>query len=436
MYVADALLASDRDVRVDIFDRLPTPFGLLRYGVAPDHQKMKTLQRTLQRTLDDDRVRFVGAVEVGTTVTVADLRHHYHAVAYTFGASSDRRMGVPGENLPGNASATDFVNWYSGHPDVPADRFTLDMTTAVVVGVGNVAVDVARILLKPVSDLEGTDIPQPVLDRLAASRITDVHILGRRGPVQAKYTTKELTELGQLHDVDVMVDPVDLELDPLSQTALDQAGKGIAANHRVLQEWAGRAPTGAARRLHLHYWTRPTRLVGEDALEAVVTQRTRFDETGQLHTLPGESQIPALLLLRSVGYLGIAIPGVPLGDDGIVPNDHGRVLRDDAPSPGEYVAGWIGRGPVGVLGTNRHDAKDVVELMLADAPTLLARTLAAADLVDRLRHRGHVVDKWGWQRIDEAEQALGAAKGRDRTKLAIMADLMEAARDATKPPPG
>ena len=429
MYVAAALLEACQPVTVDILDRLPTPYGLLRYGVAPDHQKMKSLQKTLQRTLADERVRFVGAVEVGTTVTIADLRSHYHAVVYTFGASADRHLDIPGEDLPGVASATEFVNWYSGHPDVPADRFTLDMTSAVVVGVGNVAVDVARILLKRVPDLEHTDIPQPVLDRLAESRITDVHILGRRGPVQAKYTTKEFTELGRLDGVDVLVDPGHLVLDPRSATMLEQAGKGIVANHRVLHEWSLRGLVGAPRRLHLHYWTRPTRLVGPKHLREVVTQRTQFDETGRLLTLDGELHIPARLLLRSVGYRGVAVPGVPLDDSGVVPNDGGRVLRDGVTSPGEYAAGWIGRGPVGILGTNRRDAKGVVERMATDRPMLMTRPVVKEDLINRLQLAGLVVDKQGWQRIDVAEQELGEDHGRERTKLADVSELLAAARD-------
>lgn len=213
MYVADALIyQKDVPVQVDIYDRLPTPFGLLRYGVAPDHLKMKSLARALQRTLDDDQVRFFGNVKVGTDVSVEELCQGYHAVAYTFGASGDRRLSIPGEDLAGSASATDFVNWYSGHPDVQPDRFDLSgVTSAVVVGVGNVAVDVSRVLVKSVTDLRSTDIPEAVLERLAASGVTDVHVLGRRGPTRAKFTSKELRELGQLDGVDVVVDPAHLE---------------------------------------------------------------------------------------------------------------------------------------------------------------------------------------------------------------------------------
>ncbi len=433
MYVADALVlpreGSAVPVQVDVYDRLPTPFGLLRYGVAPDHPKMKMLTRALQRTLDDPRVRFLGGVQVGTDVTVDELRAGYHAVAYSFGASTDRRLGVPGEDLPGSRSATSFVTWYSGHPDAPADDVDLSgVRTAVVVGVGNVAVDVARVLSRPVADLRVTDVPEPVLDRLAASAVADVHVLGRRGPVQAKFTVKELRELGELEGVDVVVDPADLVLSAADEAELAEH-PAVGRNLELLREWSQRPLTGAPRRLHLHFWSRPAALEGDGRVERVLVERTRLDGDGRLVAAGAPSPLPAELVLRSVGYRGTGLDGVPLDPATCtVPARDGRVLRDGAVSPGEYVAGWIGRGPVGVLGTNRSDAEGVVEGLLADAPALLARPLGP-DPVALLAQRGVTpVDAEGWGRIDAGEVARGQALGRARTKIATWDDLLATAR--------
>lgn len=429
MYVADALIyQKDVPVRVDIFDRLPTPFGLLRYGVAPDHLKMKSLARALQRTLDDDRVRFFGNVTVGKDITVDELRQGYHGVAYTFGASSDRRLSIPGEDLAGSTSATDFVNWYSGHPDVPQDRFDLSgVTSAVVVGVGNVAVDVSRVLVKSLPDLRGTDIPDTVLGRLAASGVTDVHVLGRRGPTHAKFTSKELRELGELDGVDVVVDPAHLDLTEDDKAEL-AAKPGLSHNLDILQEWGERGIRGAPRRLHLHFWSRPIEALGEAGrLTAVRIEPTRL-EGGHVVTDGEPYNLPAQLLLRSVGYQGLALPGLPLhAEDFTVPHTDGRVHRDGEVSPGEYVAGWIGRGPVGVLGTNRSDADAVVDRMLEDVPVLLERELDA-DVETLLAVRGIAcVDCDGWSAIDQAEIMLGKGQGRPRSKIATWDELLAAA---------
>lgn len=438
LYVTDALVFQTAvPVRVDVFDRLPTPFGLLRYGVAPDHLKMKTLTRVLQKTVDHERVRFRGGVEVGATVTVEELRSAYHVVVYTFGASTDRRLGVPGEDLRGSASATDFVTWYSGHPDVPPDAFDLStdaVASVVVVGVGNVAVDVARVLVKGVDALATTDIPTPVLDALRASRVRDVHVLGRRGPVQARFTHKELHELGELDGVDVVVDPADLELAGADEAELG-GHPALQRNLDTMRTWADRAPTAAPRRLHLHFWSRPVALVGDGtgAVAAVRVEPTRLHD-GALVAAGAPRDLAAGLVLRSVGYRGVALPGVPLDEGtGTVPAEEGRVLRDGAVSPGEYVAGWIGRGPVGVLGTNRSDATRLVQRLLADAPALLARTPERETVDDLLAARApDLVDATGWAAIDAAEVAAGVGEGRARVKLASW-DALHAAAVRSRP---
>lgn len=430
MYIADAMIYQDRvPARVDVFERLPTPFGLLRYGVAPDHLKMKSLSRTLQRTLDDERVRFFGNVTVGKDVSVEELRQGYHAVVYAFGAASDRRLDVPNEDLHCSASATEFVGWYSGHPDVSPTAFDLsDVRSAVVVGVGNVAIDVARILSKGVDVLRTTDIPRAVLEALASSAVTDVHVLGRRGPVQAKFTAKELRELGELEGVDVVVDPAQLALTAADEADLERE-PALARNLEIMGHWAERGLTGAARRLHLHFWSRPIALKGEHERVTAVTVEPTAVVEGHVVGAGEPYDLPAQLVLRSVGYRGTALAGVPLHDTTYtVPHEDGRVHRGGEVSSGEYVAGWIGRGPVGVLGTNRSDAEGVAERMLEDAPGLLERALG--EPVDRLlAARGvEVVDCASWKAIDDAEAALGAQLGRARSKLASWDELLRAAR--------
>jgi ferredoxin--NADP+ reductase len=434
LYTADSLLfQQEQAVGVDVFDRLPTPFGLLRYGVAPDHLKMKSLSKVLQRTLDDQRLRFFGGVQVGTDVTVDELREHYDVVVYAFGAAKDRRLEITGEELVGSESATRFVHWYSGHPDVATDAFDLRANAAVVVGVGNVAVDVTRLLLKDVTTLRGTDIPASVLAVLEGSAVEAVHVLGRRGPAQATFTSKELKELGELDGVDVIVDPAQLIL-PEGDEALVASAPEIARNLHILREWASRPRTGARRRLHLHFWSRPVELIGPGAVTGVVVERTEMSAAGVL-VGTGETQVLASeLVLRSVGYRGVAVDGVPFeGSSCTVPSIEGRVLRDGVVSPGEYVVGWIGRGPVGVLGTNRSDAEDVVGRVLADAPELPVRKVAR-DIQPLLLGRGiSAVDCEGWRLIDAAEVARGEREGRAREKIAAWQELYAAAEAVMVP---
>ncbi|HEY3483408.1 MAG TPA: FAD-dependent oxidoreductase [Streptomyces sp.] len=439
VYTAEALTRQETvpDVAVDVLDRLPCPYGLVRYGVAPDHEKIKSLQGNLRQVLEDPRIRFLGNVCVGTDLTPARLLGLYHAVVYCVGAATDRRLAVPGEDLPGSFSATRFVSWYSAHPDEPPDEFALATRSAVVIGVGNVAVDVARVLARPAGELRRTDVPEAALGALAASRVTDIHMVGRRGPSQAKFTTKELRELGALTGTDVVVHEDELSLDPAYS---DTTGLPAAArrNVEVLREWAARPPEGRPRRLHLRFFLRPLALrAGADGRVAAVRfARTGPDGQGGVADTGGTEEIAAGLVLRSVGYQGVPLPGLPFdARAAVVPNAAGRVLRDGVPSPGEYVAGWIKRGPTGVIGTNRPCAKETAASLIADAPRLLARALPADPLGALMAEGCHPVAWPGWLAIEAAEAALGRTLGRPTVKICDWRGLLAAAGTAPPRPP-
>ena len=437
MYAADALVGqADIPVEVDVIDRLPVPFGLVRYGVAPDHLSIRSVRDTLDKTLDRPGVRFLGNVEVGEDLSMADLHAHYDAVILTYGASRDRRLGLPGEDLPGSVAATDFVAWYCGHPD--ADRALFEdliprATSVVVVGVGNVAVDVTRVLAKTVDELDHTDMPQHVLDTLARSQVTDIHVLGRRGPAQAAFTTKELRELGELADCDVLVDAADLDLDTAS-AELAASDRAVARNVDVMRAWSLREPAGKARRIHLHFFARPTELRGSERVETVVVERTALTPEGSAAGTGQFREIPANVVVRSVGYRGTALGEVPF-DAGrnVIPHVDGRVQATGAAVAGEYVAGWIKRGPTGIIGTNKKDAAATVAALLADAsagtlPEPADPTAAAIDAL--LASRGvEVVSTAGWRAIDRAERSLGTSHGRDRTTIHESDALIAASTD-------
>jgi ferredoxin/flavodoxin---NADP+ reductase len=430
LYATDELCKRG-GVEVDVLDRLPCPYGLLRYGVAPDHLKMKSLEAALRRILERDEVRFLGGVRLGDELGVEDLTQHYDAVVYAVGASADRRLGIPGEDLPGSFSATEFVSWYCGHPDAAVDQFTLDARSAVIIGVGNVAVDIARILAKTSDELrEKTDIHDPVLDVLAASAITDIHMVGRRGAAQAKFTTKELRELGELANADVVVHPKELELGVVSEQTVEQ-DKAVRRNVEVLREWAEREQQGRARRIHLRFLRSPVAVFGDGRVDGVELERNILDDSGRAIGTGETEIVPAQLLLRSVGYRGLALSGVPFDErKGVIPHDGGRVLRDGTPSVGEYVVGWIKRGPTGVIGTNKSDAKETVTTLLGDLDALpRAPRRDPEAIVELLAQRGVTVITWqGWQAIDAAEQALGVDGGRNRVKIADIDALLAAAK--------
>lgn len=430
IYAADALVSQDDlPVEVDILDRLPVPFGLVRYGVAPDHLSIRSVRDTLNKVLEKPGVRFLGNITVGSDVSVDDLQSCYDAVILTYGASSDRRLGVPGEDLDGSVAATDFVAWYCGHPDADRERFERLLrtsTSAVVVGVGNVAVDVTRVLAKTVGELDHTDMPQHVLDTLGDSSITDVYLLGRRGPAQASFTTKELKELGELTDADVLVDPADVALDPASAQVAEQ-DRTAGRNVEVISGWAVRTPEGRSRRIHVRFLTRPVELLGDERVRAVIVERTRLTESGGVEGTGETEEIPADLVVRSVGYRGTPLEDLPFDErGGVIPHEDGRVMREGSVVPGLYVAGWIKRGPTGIIGTNKKDAVATVTSLLADAQAAALPARDASASIDQLlSDRGvHVVTTSGWGAIDAAERALGATRGRERTTLHDREDLL------------
>src|SRR5690606_16200439 len=374
VYTADALTRQEREpVRVDVLDRLPTPYGLVRYGVAPDHAQIKGAARALRRVLEHPGVRFVGGVEYGRHIDLEGLHRAYHAVVFATGAATDRRMGVPGEDLPGSAAATDFVDWYCGHPDSRVERFLLEAEDGVVVGAGNVALDVARVLAKSADEPRGTDIPQPVLAVPAASQARRVHLLARRGPLQARFTAPELRDMGALDNADLIVDPGEVDIDPNGEEMLT-AARAARTNLRYLKEWAGQAPAGRPREVRLRFWRRPLELRGTDRVESVLAERTRLDADGRLQGTGETEEIPAGLVLRSIGYRGVPLPGLPFDEAAaVLPHRDGRVVGPGgAPLPGVYTAGWAKRGATGVIGTNKSDAAGTVRSLLDDAAALRA----------------------------------------------------------------
>ncbi|MCA0253076.1 MAG: FAD-dependent oxidoreductase [Actinobacteria bacterium] len=422
LFAAQALL-NTADVEVDIFDRLPTPFGLLRYGVAPDHESIKGIAGVLARVFDSDRVRFRGLVELGRDVTVDELKAGYDAVIYAAGASEDRRMEIPGESLLGSRSAREFVAWYSGHPDATPQTLR-GVRTVVIAGVGNVAVDVARILLKPAEELSATDMPRAVLDELAAAEIGDVWVVGRRGPEHASFTTTELRELVSPADVEVEVAGVDLAT--IDATLLDRRTR---ANVATLAEAVSRPIEDPRARLHFLFWHRPIRLVGQGEVEHVTVERTVAAGPGAVDCTGELSTIEAQLVLRAIGYRGIPLPGVPFdAATGRIPNAEGRVIDETGrPRPGEYAVGWIKRGPIGVIGTNKADAAETVAHLVTDLADAPRRDLVDLDAV--LAARGFAPSTLAdWQRIDAAEQSRGEASGRERAKIDAWHELLDLVR--------
>ncbi len=434
-YATGQLLAHDPPAEVDLFDRLPTPWGLVRLGVAPDHPKIKSVSRAFEKIAQRPGFRFFGNVEIGRDLAHDELVRLYDAVVYAFGAPADRRMGIPGEDLPGSWSATAFVAWYNGHPDFQEIPFDLSSERAIVVGNGNVAVDVARMLALSAAELAPTDTMDEAIAAIVGSGIREILVLGRRGPAQAAFTTPELQELTELAGADLMVDSADLELDAASAAALEDDTVIARRNVELLRQVAVCPPTGKSKTLRLRFCVSPVAILGDGRVEAVEVVRNELvaDARGRIHAVPTDERevIPCGLVLRSVGYRGTAMPGVSF-DDGraTIRNDVGRVLDDaGAPIPGVYCTGWIKRGPSGVIGTNKKDATETVELLFEDASAGLLRRQDDSDIADLLTERGVTpVTYAGWQAIDALERARGEEQGRPRVKLGQWAELLAAAR--------
>jgi ferredoxin--NADP+ reductase len=431
-YTADYLL--EAGVQVDVLERLPTPWGLVRLGVAPDHPELKTASRVFEKTAAKEGFRFFGNVEVGKDVTHDELLRLYGAVVYTVGAQTDRRLGIPGEELPGSWAATEFVAWYNGHPDYQHLEFDLSSDRAVVIGNGNVAIDVARILARTEDELAPTDITERSTAAIVASSITDIVMLGRRGPAQAAFTPPELKELGELGGADVVVDAADLALDPASESLLESAGARTKRNIDILRDFAARGGNGKPKQLELRFCVSPVQILGEGKVEAIQIVRNSLvmSDDGEIKAVPtGEVDvIPCGLVLRSVGYRGVALPGVPFDERrGVIPNEQGRVTGQAR----VYAAGWIKRGPSGVIGTNKKDAAETCERVLDDAAAGLLQS-EGGELEDLLRARGvDFVEYAGWQAIDEHERRLGEPSGRPRVKLTSWDELLAKARELDSP---
>jgi ferredoxin--NADP+ reductase len=439
-YAAERLFKeTELVIEVDLYDRLPTPFGLVRNGVAPDHQKIKSVTAAFDRIAANPRFRFFGHVELGSDVTVDDLKAHYHQILYSTGAQTDRPLGIPGDDLIGSHPATEFVAWYNGHPDYRDCEFDLSQESVAVVGVGNVAVDVARILCRTPEELLKTDIADYALEQLRASRVKEVTILGRRGPAQAAFTAPEAKELGELADCDTFVPADEAELDALSQASLAAADRAELRKVEFIQELARRQPSGKSKRLTLRFLVSPVELIGDETgrvkqmrlvrnmLYATDAGSLRPKATDQFETLD------AGLVFRSIGYRGVPLPGVPFHDSwGVIPNAGGRVLDADSREPlvGQYTAGWIKRGPTGVIGTNKPDAAETVEAMLTDARAgkLLSPTNATAAAAEALvrGRQAHVVTYDDWRRLDALELSHGKEQGRPRVKFTRVDDMLAA----------
>ncbi len=440
-YTAEHLLKqTDVSVTVDMFDRLPTPYGLVRFGVAPDHEKIKNVTRVFDKVAARENFRFFGNVDVGTHVTLDDLRQHYHQICFATGAQTDRRMGIPGEDLQGSHPATEFVAWFNGHPDFRDYQFDLSAKRVAVVGVGNVAVDVARILCRTPEELEQTDIADYALEALRHSKVEEVYMLGRRGPAQAAFTNPEVRELGELPGADIVVLPGEAALDVLSQAELDESqDRTVKKKVEIVQGFAERKSEGKPRRLTIRFLVSPVELLGNDEGRVksmrVVKNALYQTETGNLRPKATDEfeELPVDLVFRSVGYQGIPLPGLPFDDKwAVVLNVNGRVVQNDTEEPvlGIYVSGWIKRGPTGVIGTNKPDGAETVRTMLEDlaaGSVLEPGDSDPASVADLVRQRQpDLISYEDWLRLNQLEMAKGKPLGRPRVKFTSTVDMLAA----------
>ena len=430
-YAAEALFKSEISVQVDMFDRLAAPYGLVRAGVAPDHQKLKNVIKIYERIAASDGFGFLGNVTVGRDVSVEALKEYYDALIFSSGAETDRRLGIPGEDLQGSHTATEFVGWYNGHPDYQDREFDLSSRVAVVIGQGNVAMDVSRILAKTVDELKNSDIAERALEVLAQSKIKDIYVIGRRGPVQAKFTPPEIKEIGELSACDPVVSAEDLELGPACQAEHDEKrNTHTRKNLAILREFASRPAPAKERKYFLKFFQSPVELLGNDKMTRLVVEANSLsgEPFAQKARGTGETfEMDCGILFRSVGYRGVPISGLPFDDQtGKIPSQAGRILESDTPLPGPYVSGWIKRGPSGVIGTNKPDSHETVQSLLEDMPGLVPcgcpDSGAVAELLSKKSIR--VVSFQDWQKIDAAEMRRGEAKGKPREKFVSLHEML------------
>ena len=435
-YAAESLLQSDRKVLVDMFERLPAPYGLVRYGVAPDHPKIKNVIKIYEKIAGKNGFSFLGNVNVGRDISIEELRNFYDVILLTYGAARDRKLGIPGEDLPGSYTATEFVAWYNGHPDYRDRTFDLSGKVAVVIGQGNVAADVCRILCKTVDELKNTDIARHALEALAQSKVREVHMVGRRGPAQAAFTPIEIREFSELVDCAPVVDPAELALNPASQTELETARELTRKkNIEILREFASFNEANSRRKFFVRFFRSPVGLNGQGRLEKVVFEKNRLEgDPGQQKARgTGEKEEMACgLLFRSVGYHGVATPGVPFDDRaGVIPNKEGRVVESGRIVSGIYAAGWIKRGPMGLIGTNKADSDETVRHILEDVPRLSPcpqRDTRA--LLGSLKKKGaRVVSFQDWKKIDAEEIKRGKAVDKPREKFTSAAEMLSVLND-------
>jgi ferredoxin--NADP+ reductase len=443
-YAAEHLLKhEDHQAEVDMFDRLPTPYGLVRAGVAPDHPKIKSVIRVYEKTAARPEFRFFGNVDVGTDITVPELKERYHAVLFAYGTSVDKHLGIPGEDLPGSHSATEFVNWYNAHPDFADREYDLSCERVVVIGNGNVAADVTRMLALPRGELEATDTADHAIDPIADCEVKEILVLGRRGPAQAAFTNPEVRELGEMAEADIVIDPAEMELDELSQRWLDSDDADITArkNVEIFTEFSQREPEGKKKRIVMRFLSSPIEIQGDGKVERIVVGTNELQEKdGRISAVDtGEREtIECGLVLRSIGYKGVPIEGVPFDEDrGLIPNDGGRIKDESGEQlPGLYATGWIKRGPSGVIGTNKKDGQETVDHIFEDLEagkipeSPMAGDREATEALLNERKPDHVTFE-GWQAIDAAEVARGEPLGRPRVKFVDVGEMVEASKAKT-----
>jgi ferredoxin--NADP+ reductase len=440
-YTAEHLFKqTDHHVTVDMYERLPVPFGLVRYGVAPDHPKIKSVTKVYDRIAENSGFRFFGNVEIGKHISVSELQNYYHQIVFTTGAQTDRRLNIPGEDLIGSLPATEFVAWYNGHPDYRDYQVDLSHENVAVVGIGNVAMDVARILCRTPEELHQTDIADYALEALSNSNVKNVYIMGRRGPAQAAFTTPEIKELGEMEDADAYVRPEEAELDALSQAALaDSSDRATMKKIEIIQSYAGQEGSGKSCRLTVRFLVSPVELVddgaGNIAGMRLVKNELYATDAGSLRPRATEEVefLPVTMVFRAIGYRGVPIPGVPFYDSwGVILNREGRILDPETQSPmvGYYTGGWIKRGPSGVIGTNKPDALETVKHMLEDVAagdTLCPEHSDQEEVLAFVKTRQPALFTYeDWTRLDELELANGEAVGRPRVKFTSAEEMLAA----------